>query len=79
VRFHAAISLAALVGEMKGASSFLINTERLTEERFRWQGGYGAFTLWREDTPSVERYIIRQKEHHRAGALVALWESTSSP
>jgi hypothetical protein len=31
---------------------------------FRWQSGYGAFTVSTEDAPAVERYVLKQKHHH---------------
>ena len=32
---------------------------------FRWQDGYGAFTVSRSGVDRVKRYIDHQKEHHR--------------
>jgi hypothetical protein len=52
------------VAEVKGASSHLV-THRLAPGRlFRWQSGYGAFTVSTEDAPAVERYVLKQKHHH---------------
>jgi hypothetical protein len=31
---------------------------------FRWQSGYGAFTVSIEDVPALERYVLNQKHHH---------------
>ena len=32
---------------------------------FRWQGGFGAFSVGRSELPVVRPYIERQEEHHR--------------
>jgi putative transposase len=34
--------------------------------KFRWQGGYGAFSVSESAVPSVTRYIERQREQHRS-------------
>ena len=32
---------------------------------FSWQRGYAAFTVSQSHLPDVQRYLARQKEHHR--------------
>lgn len=32
---------------------------------FRWQNGYGAFSIGQSQVATVKRTIARQKEHHR--------------
>jgi putative transposase len=32
---------------------------------FRWQDGYGAFTIGQSQVEAVEQYIARQKERHK--------------
>ena len=34
-------------------------------ENFRWQDGYGAFTVSKSNIPDVTGYIQGQREHHR--------------
>jgi len=36
---------------------------------FRWQAGYGAFTISTADVPAVERYVLDQKQQHASRAL----------
>jgi len=50
---------------MKGGSSHWINKRRLTADLFRWQAGYGAFTVSVDRVPKVKNYIERQKIHHQ--------------
>src|SRR5690554_1144159 len=39
---------------------------------FAWQKSFGAFTLNPADMSKIIRYVLNQKEHHRAGDL---WEA----
>ena len=32
---------------------------------FKWQAGYGAFSVSQSNLDAVERYIFNQEEHHR--------------
>ncbi len=75
VRFPTTLSVAALVKEVKGASSHLVTHEIAPQTSFKWQGSYGAFTVSKEAVPSVEAYIRQQKDHHTGGSLVADWET----
>jgi len=34
-------------------------------EDFKWQRGYGAFTVSQSNVPEVSAYIARQKQHHQ--------------
>ena len=73
-----AIAIATLVKEVKGSSAHLV-THRLSPDTvFRWQGGYGAFTLRKEDTPTVRRYILHQKTHHDTNTLCSEWEPSDA-
>jgi putative transposase len=69
VRLNAAVSVAELVKGVKGNSSHLVANMIQPGEFFKWQGGYGAFTLAKEYVPVVTAYIERQKQHHAEGEL----------
>jgi len=58
------ISLSALVQEIKKSSNGFINSNHLSETRFSWQKGYGAFSYSTSVYPRVINYIERQKIHH---------------
>jgi len=64
VRLPATISVADLVKHLKGASSHLVTHRAPSPTPFKWQGGYGAFTLGKEQVEACRRYIARQREHH---------------
>lgn len=69
VRIPTTITVAALVKQVKGASSHLVNQRLMARDSFKWQGGYGAFTVSKADVPRVRDYILHQEEHHRAKTL----------
>ncbi len=50
--------------ELKKASSIWI-TETIPLSGFRWQEGYGAFTVSASAKSDVQHYIAKQEEHHR--------------
>ena len=75
VALSPAVAVSKLVKEIKGSSAHLI-THRLAPDRpFRWQGGYGAFTLRTEDPPIVRRYVLNQEMHHARRTVNLEWES----
>jgi REP element-mobilizing transposase RayT len=61
----ATITLAELIGKVKGSSSKWIHETFPEHARFQWQRGYGAFSVSRSNVPVVARYIEHQKIHHR--------------
>jgi putative transposase len=67
VQVPATIAPAELVRRVKGASSHLINHEIRPGERFKWQGGYGAFSVSKRNVPLVRDYVLNQEQHHRDG------------
>ena len=62
-------SLSALVRETKKSTNNYINKNGLTEEKFYWQAGYGAFSYSHSHIGRVANYIARQKLHHRKKKL----------
>ncbi len=49
----------------KGSSSFWINQNQLTNSKFNWGRGYGAFSVSESSIEKVKNYIRNQEEHHR--------------
>jgi REP element-mobilizing transposase RayT len=78
VRFHPTVAVATLAKEVKGSSSHLVTHEIRPGSFFKWQGGYGAFTVRKEDVPIVQAYIEGQEQHHRSGNLWMPWEQTNT-
>jgi putative transposase len=58
-------SIATIVKEVKRTSSAWIKTTERRFSKFRWQAGYGAFSVSQSYVAQVHRYIETQEEHHR--------------
>jgi len=56
--------LADFMRELKKASSMWVH-EEVGHSRFRWQEGYGAFSVSPTARASVEKYVLNQADHHR--------------
>jgi len=63
-RHHRTKSVAETMKIIKGRSSHWINDKGFTSSLFRWQPGYGAFSVSIDRVSTVKRYIARQKVHH---------------
>ena len=74
LRLATTISIADLLKEVKGSASHLLTHRPGRNQFFKWQGGYGAFTLAKDDVSVVKSYVLRQKEHHADNSLLTEWE-----
>ena len=59
------LSVEECIKLLKGSSSHYINKNRLTNTKFSWGRGYGAFSVSASQVENVTAYIINQEEHHR--------------
>jgi REP element-mobilizing transposase RayT len=50
---------------IKGESSFWINKQGLTKQKFEWQDEYFAVSVSESIVDRVREYIKNQEEHHR--------------
>ena len=57
--------ISDLVKEVKRSSTNFINQKRLTNGKFAWQEGYGAFCHTSSSLPRVIEYIKNQEQHHK--------------
>jgi REP element-mobilizing transposase RayT len=68
---HCLVSLSTdqtiekLMQLIKGESSFWINKETLTKQKFEWQDEYFAVSVSESVIDKVREYIKNQEEHHR--------------
>jgi REP element-mobilizing transposase RayT len=76
VSLHATVSVAELVKEVKGFSSYLMTHQVRPSMFFRWQGSYGAFSVGHASADIVVEYIRNQRRHHREGTVRPEWEQT---
>ncbi len=65
VRLSRTLCVADLVREAKSASSKWLKTQDPAFHDFRWQLGYGAFSLGMRHREVLFRYIDNQDRHHR--------------
>ncbi len=59
------ISLSDLVREVKRASSLWVKQKDTRFSNFKWQGGFGAFSVSKLQINIVKDYIAKQKQHHK--------------
>jgi REP element-mobilizing transposase RayT len=57
--------LSKVVQLIKGESSYWINKNGLTSQKFKWQDDYWAVCVSESHLQAVRNYIHKQKEHHQ--------------
>ncbi len=62
---HTQITMADLMRTVKAKSSKWIHEAYPAKREFRWQSGYGAFTVSRSHRGRIRKYIKEQEEHHK--------------
>ena len=70
LRFPTTVTVSTLAGRIKGASSHFVTQVLGRHDLFRWQGGYGAFTISKTGVARVRDYILNQEERHRIGNVI---------
>ncbi|MGQ3683624.1 MAG: IS200/IS605 family transposase [Candidatus Loosdrechtia sp.] len=50
---------------IKGESSFWVNKQKLTRQKFEWQDEYIALSVSESGIEKVRHYIANQDEHHK--------------
>ena len=63
------LTIADLMQEVKGGSSYFVRETLTPGEFFAWRHGYGVFSFSRSQFKRVTSYIRNQKEHHRQETL----------
>lgn len=65
VSLNADQTIANIVQLIKGESSYWINKNKLTPQKFEWQDDYFAVSVSESGINAVREYIKNQEEHHR--------------
>jgi REP element-mobilizing transposase RayT len=65
INLHKTRALADVVMELKRGSSKWLKTRGERFAEFRWQNGYGAFSIGQSTVEEVKAYVANQAEHHR--------------
>ena len=76
LKIPATICAADMANKFKGVSSRFANDQLSMPHLFRWQEGYGAFSVSRSHVKRVRDYIQNQKRHHAEGTSWPEWEET---
>ena len=58
-------SIAEVAQLIKGESSFWVNKNKVTTNKFNWQDDYFAVSVSESQVETVKRYIQNQEEHHK--------------
>ena len=75
-RYPATLAISELARRLKGSSSHAWNGERpASTPRLCWQSGFWAESVSLPDLSRIERYLARQREHHRDGASPEAWQT----
>ena len=67
IRIHPSYAVADTVRHIKSNASRWVNEKHQPKgnREFRWQRGYGAFSVSQSLAVKVKRYVRNQVEHHR--------------
>jgi putative transposase len=57
-------TIAKVIQLIKGESSYRINQNNLTDEKFSWQDDYFAVSVSESQVEKVVEYIKNQEKHH---------------
>jgi REP element-mobilizing transposase RayT len=59
------LSIGKIAQLIKGESSFWINKNKLTQDKFEWQDEYMAIGVGDDKIQIIRNYISNQEEHHK--------------
>lgn len=57
-------TIPKLVEEIKTSSNHWVKEKRLSNFKFEWQKGYGAFTHSHSQIDTFAKYVLNQETHH---------------
>jgi len=58
-------NIATVINLLKGESSFWVNKQKLTLEKFGWQDEYFAVSIGESQVDAVRKFIRNQEIHHK--------------
>ena len=70
-----ALSVAKVVGLLKGASSHYVNASGKIPWRFAWQEGYGVVTVGERLLSTAVAYVRSQRQHHAEHTVYEYYET----
>ncbi|MFO8232234.1 MAG: IS200/IS605 family transposase [Longimonas sp.] len=72
------LSVTQFARAAKSGSCYRVR-QAIGQDTFRWQSGYGAFTVSPRHMEPLLDYVARQKEHHTTNRLWKRCEAISEP
>ena len=70
VSISPAVAVSEWVKQVKGVSTYEVNTIFSLSEHFRWQRGYGVVTFGKMRLEFIIAYIKNQKTHHHYNEVI---------
>lgn len=67
-------AITEIIKQVKGSSSYRINREQLSRDKFAWQTGYAAYSVSESVLDKVYQYIVNQKQHHQKTTFLKEYE-----
>ncbi|MEQ8535226.1 MAG: IS200/IS605 family transposase [Imperialibacter sp.] len=64
------LAISDVMKSAKAKSSKWINDNKLTPQRFEWQGGFGAFSYNQSQVNNVFNYIKNQEAYHNKQSFI---------
>jgi putative transposase len=58
-------TLSKVIQLIKGESSFWLNRNKLSGQKFEWAVEYFAVSVSESDLPKIRQYIANQEKHHK--------------
>ncbi len=68
------LAIADCIRHFKGSSARYVNQLQGASRKFGWQDGYGVLSFGERSLTQVVTYVQGQKEHHRQGSTLAIYE-----
>ena len=74
VRANPAVAVSNMVKQAKAVTTRMANDQRISGDAFKWQPGYGVFSLSRPHVERAVAYVKNQKRRHADNNIWPQWE-----
>jgi len=75
IGLHPNLSVSEFAQKVKANTSRFINEKGWVHGKFKWQEGFGAFSVSQSGLERVREYIKHQKEHHQHQTFAGEYET----
>lgn len=63
------LSVATVIGQLKGSSSHRVNEVFVSHRSFAWQSEYSVFSISEQALQAIVQYVKSQKQHHDENSI----------